>query len=101
MRVGGLGVEVAVVDFDIEIKVTLGGTRLHACTVAGGGGQRRGVRRDAPIIAIAIEQGLGAQRVDVQVAAVRRECLSVARIAEYALRLRRQRIGDGAGARQQ
>ena len=101
MQVAGLGIEVGVVDFDVQVKVTLGGPRQRSRAIPRRAGQGSRLRRDAPIIAVAIQQGLARQRVDVQIAASGGECRRLVVILKHALRLRRQRIGDGAGTRQQ
>jgi len=62
-----LRVEVCVVDLDIEVEVSLGGTRLRARAIACGRGQGRRIRLHAPIVAVAVQQRLYAQRIDVQI----------------------------------
>ena len=101
VQVAGLGIEVAVIDLGIEIQVSLGGTGQNSRAVTRGGGQGRGIRRDAPIVAIAVEQGLVGQGIDVQIAAVCVELAALLRIAKHPSWLGRQRVGDGAGTRQQ
>ncbi len=97
-RIAGLRIKMGVVDLHIEIEVPLRGAGLHACGVGRGGRKGSEIRRHAPILPIAVQQGLSAERKHIQIASVGGKCLAVAGVAEHPLRLRRQGIGNGAGA---
>ena len=91
----------SIIHLDVEIKIALRGAGLRAGGITGARRQRQRPGRDAPIIAVAVEQRLASQRINVQISAVGIEVPACIRFAKHALRLRRQRIGDGACARQQ
>ncbi len=99
MRIGGLGYEMRIVDFQIKEQIALGGSCLEPRGIAARGRQRSGIGRHVPILAIAVEQGLAVERKYVEIALTLRERLGILDVAKHPLRLGRQGVRDGVRAR--
>src|SRR6266404_9197188 len=76
--------------------MSLGGRRQNASSQAARRQLLR-LRRNAPVLSIAIQQRLVVKRVDVKIALAGIEGLRVVRIAEHPWSLRRQGVGNGVG----
>ena len=99
--IGRLGREMRVVDFEVQEQIAFSGSELHAGGRAGRAGQRPRVRRNVPVLAIAVEQRLHVQRIDIEVALVRGERLPIVHVAEGPGRLGGERMSDRVRARLQ
>ena len=95
--VGGFGIEPGVVHLQVDIQVTIRETRQESRPQIRCRRQRGGLGGEAPVLAVAVEQGLIVERIHINIAEGRCERLSVRHVPQHRLRLRRQRMGDRAG----